>query len=84
MKIEHMFSLLNNRTRKGKNPPMMRKFLDMVSTFLQCCRGAFRGLLYLLERMSLSIAVLQPIGLRIASATRQPAAVGVRRRKARY
>jgi len=79
-----MFSLMNTKTRKGKNPPMVRKFLDMVSTFLQCCRGAFRGLLYLLERMSLSIPLLQPIGLRIAFATGRPAAVPVRRRKASY
>jgi hypothetical protein len=79
-----MFSPLNKQPKKGKNPPMVRKFLDMVSRFLQRCRRAFRNFLYLLERMNLSIPFLQPIGLRIAFATRQPAAVPVRRRKASY
>jgi hypothetical protein len=79
-----MFNLLNNAAGNGNNPPMVCKFMDLVSAFLHARLGALRGPFYLLERMGLRNHALQSIGLRIAFSTGRAAVVPFRMGKACY
>ena len=73
-----MFNMLNTRIEKGKNPPMVCKFLDSLSPFSHGIRGLRESPFYLLERMGLRNRVFQPVGLRIAFSMARPAFLGIR------
>ncbi len=72
-----MFNMLNRWIRKGKNSPMVCKFLDAVSAFPHCLLLDLPRPSYLLERMGLRNRAILPVGLRIAFSISRPDSVRI-------
>jgi len=73
-----MFNMLNSWIERGKNSPMVCKFLDSVSGFSHKFDRLFGGIPYLLERVGLRNGGFQPVGLRIALPIGRPAFIRMR------
>jgi hypothetical protein len=73
-----MFNMLNRWISKGKKSPMVCKFLDSVSTFLDGIRRQYGSVSYLIERVDLKKHALSPVGLRIAFPIWGPAFIRIR------
>jgi hypothetical protein len=69
---EHMFNILNNHSRKGKNPPMVCKILDWVSSFPHGIPRSCGRLFYVLEGMGFRNCRFPLFGSRIAFVIWQP------------
>jgi hypothetical protein len=78
VRAEHMFNMLNNGIRGGKNSPMVRKFVDSASAFFHGIPGLKKRPSYLVERMGLTIGGFEPVGLRIAFVIWQPVLIRIR------
>ncbi len=76
-----MFNMLNGWIGKGKNSPMVCKFLDSLSAFSNGIHRLYRSLTYLLEGMSLRDCAFLPVGLRIAFPIGRPAFMRIRNGK---
>ncbi len=73
-----MFNMLNKRTEKGKNSPMVCKFISGMSAFPDGLVLLLQGPGYLLERMGFRNHAFPPVGLRIAFPMCQPAFARIR------
>jgi hypothetical protein len=76
-----MFNRLNIRTESRKFSPWMCKFLATQSGFRHSLFALFRASSYLLESMRLRNAILESIGLRIATPLRRPVFAHIRNGK---
>jgi hypothetical protein len=81
MSPEQMFNMLNSWRSKGKNPPMVCKFLDSVSAFSHGFVTSVRRLFYPLERTALMNLFSPGLGLRIAFSISRPSTVRIPGRK---
>jgi len=61
-----MFNMLNTWFEKGKNSPMVCKFLSKMSAIRHSFALVLQPRSYLLERLELRSREFQPVGLRIA------------------
>jgi|HubBroStandDraft_6_1064221.scaffolds.fasta_scaffold28344_2 hypothetical protein len=77
-----MFNILNSRTETRKFSPWMCKFLATMSAVPRSFPTMLEVPSYLLESMRLRFAVLETIGLRIATSFRRPAFAHIRTGKA--
>ena len=73
-----MFNMLNKRTGKGKNSPMVCKFLSWMPAFPHGLLILLQRPCYLLERMDFRNGAFLPVGLRIAFPICQPAFARIR------
>jgi len=73
-----MFNMLNRLPGKGKNPPMVCKFLDGVSAFPLGIPRFCGKLFYLLEGMGFRNCRFPLFGFRIALPIGQPALLRIR------
>jgi hypothetical protein len=80
-KTERVFNILNKRTRRGKKPPMVCKFIDSLSELSHGLTCWFEGSFYLLEGRELRNRVFAGVGLRIAFLVAQPVLIRIPRRK---
>jgi hypothetical protein len=71
-RLEHMFNMLNTWFEKGKNSPMVCKFLSKMSAIRHSFALVLPPRSYLLERVDLRNRGFQPVGLRIAFPIRPP------------
>jgi hypothetical protein len=80
-KAERVFNILNKRTRRGKKPPMVCKFLDSLSELSHGLTIWLEGPFYLHEGRELRSKVFADVGLRIALLVAQPVLIRIRSRK---
>jgi hypothetical protein len=67
-----MFNILNTWFEKGKNSPMVCKFLSKMSAIRHSVALVLQPRSYLLERLDVRNRGFQPVGLRIAFPDRRP------------
>ena len=77
-----MFSLLNTKIDKGRDPAKVCKFLDSLSVFFHAMRQRFGRPFYLLEGRRLRDRLFLWVGLRIAFLVHLPAFARIRAGKA--
>jgi len=77
-----MFNMLNSRAELRKFSAWMCKLLATVSQFPRSLLALPQAFSYLLERIRLRIAVLESIGLRIATFLHRPVFAHIRTGKA--
>jgi hypothetical protein len=73
-----MFHILNTHSGKGKNPPMVCKILDWVSSFRHGIPKLRGRLFYVLEGMGFRNCQFPLFGFRIAFVIWQPALLRIR------
>ncbi|PYT63398.1 MAG: hypothetical protein DMG35_04220 [Acidobacteria bacterium] len=73
-----MFSLLNKRIDKGRDPAKMCKIIDSLSVFSDSIRQRVARPFYLLEGEGFRGKIFPGVGHRIAFPVRQPVWVRIR------
>ncbi len=73
-----MFSLLNTKIDKGRDPAKVCKFLDTLSLFFDSIRQAVAGPFYLLEGEGFRSKIFPQRGHQIDFLLRQPVWVQIR------
>jgi hypothetical protein len=76
-----MFNMLNTETKEGKNPPMVCKILDWVSSFPLGFPKFSARLFYLLEEMGFRNCQFPLFGFRIALPIGESASLRIRNGK---